>query len=134
MMDIQAPLRYTKSHEWARREGGEIVVGITTHAQQELRDIVFIELPKAGRAVKQGEAVAVIESVKAAFDIYAPISGEITAVNADAVKDPATVNADAFGKGWLFQLKASAPDEASKLMDHAGYEQFLKAEAAHGSH
>ena len=75
-----------------------------------------------------------VESVKAAFDIYAPVSGEIVATNADAVKDPALVNSEAFGKGWLFKLKASAPAEAAKLMDHAAYEEFLKAEAAHGSH
>lgn len=127
-------LKYLKSHEWLELKGSDATVGISDHAQKEITDVVFIEPPKVGRTVKQGEACCVVESVKAAFDIYAPVSGTITATNADAVKDPALVNAEAFGKGWLFKLKASAPAEASKLMDHAAYEEFLKAEAAHGSH
>jgi glycine cleavage system H protein len=127
-------LKYLKSHEWLSLEGDAGTVGISDHAQKEITDVVFIEPPKVGRTVKQGEACCVVESVKAAFDIYAPVSGTITAVNADAVKDPALVNSEAFGKGWLFKLKASAPAEASKLMDEAAYEAFLKAEAAHGSH
>ena len=127
-------LKYLKSHEWLELNGDAGTVGISDHAQKEITDVVFIEPPKVGRKVKQGEACCVVESVKAAFDIYAPVSGEITAVNADAVKNPALVNAEAFGKGWLFKLKASAPAEASKLMDCAAYEEHLKAEAAHGSH
>ena len=127
-------LKYMKSHEWLDLQGDAGTVGISDHAQKEITDVVFIEPPKVGRKVKQGEPCCVVESVKAAFDIYAPVSGEITAVNADAVKDPSFVNAEAFGKGWLFKLKASAPAEAGKLMDCAAYEEFLKAEAAHGSH
>ncbi|MBI4061022.1 MAG: glycine cleavage system protein GcvH [Elusimicrobia bacterium] len=127
-------LKYLKSHEWLDLQGDAGTVGISDHAQKEITDVVFIEPPKLGRKVKQGEACCVVESVKAAFDIYAPVSGEIVAVNADAVKNPALVNAEALGKGWLFKLKASAPGEAAKLMDYPAYEEFLKAEAAHGSH
>lgn len=127
-------LMYMKSHEWLDLQGDAGTVGISDHAQKEITDVVFVEPPKVGRKVKQGEACCVVESVKAAFDIYAPVSGEVTAVNADVVKDPALVNAEAFGKGWLFKLKASDPSEASKLMTEAAYEEFLKAEAAHGSH
>jgi glycine cleavage system H protein len=127
-------LKFMKSHEWLELNGDAATVGISDHAQKEITDVVFIEPPKVGKKVKQGEACCVVESVKAAFDIYAPISGEITAVNADAVKDPALVNAEAFGKGWLFKLKAATPDEATKLMSYSEYEEFLKAEAAHGSH
>ncbi|MEK7232499.1 MAG: glycine cleavage system protein GcvH [Elusimicrobiota bacterium] len=127
-------LRYMKSHEWLDLNDGAGTVGISDHAQKEITDVVFIEPPKVGRKVKQGEACCVVESVKAAFDIYAPISGEIVAVNTDAVKDPALVNTEAFGKGWLFKLKASAPAEALKLMDHAAYDEFLKVEAEHGGH
>ncbi|MDD5305558.1 MAG: glycine cleavage system protein GcvH [Elusimicrobia bacterium] len=133
MLDAKK-LKYLKSHEWLDLQGDAGTVGISDHAQKEITDVVFIEPPKVGRTVKQGEACCVVESVKAAFDIYAPVSGVITEVNADAVKNPALVNAEAFGKGWLFKLKASAPAEAAKLMDYAGYEEFLKAEAAHGSH
>ncbi len=127
-------LKFLKSHEWLNLEGDAATVGISDHAQKEITDVVFIEPPKVGRTIKQGEPCCVVESVKAAFDIYAPVSGVITAVNGDAVKDPALVNAEAFGKGWLFKLKASAPAEAGKLMDYAAYEAFLKDEAAHGSH
>jgi glycine cleavage system H protein len=126
-------LKYLKSHEWLNLDGDAGTVGISDHAQKEITDVVFIEPPKVGRKVKQGEACCVVESVKAAFDIYAPVSGEVVAINADAVKDPALVNTEAFGKGWLFKLKAAAPAEAEKLMDHAAYEAFLKDEAAHGS-
>ena len=127
-------LKYMKSHEWLDLHGDAGTVGISDHAQKEITDVVFIEPPKVGRTVKQGEACCVVESVKAAFDIYAPVSGTITAVKADGVTDPALVNAEAFGKGWLFKLKASAPAEAGKLMDHAAYDAFLKSEAGHGNH
>ncbi len=127
-------LKYMKSHEWLDLQGDAGTVGISDHAQKEITDVVFVEPPKVGRKVKQGEACCVVESVKAAFDIYAPVTGEVTAVNADVVKDPSLVNAEAFGKGWLFKLKASAPDEAAKLLDAESYEAFLKSEAAHGSH
>ncbi|MBI3565112.1 MAG: glycine cleavage system protein GcvH [Elusimicrobia bacterium] len=124
-------LKFMKSHEWFAADG---TVGISDHAQKEITDVVFVEPPKVGRKVKQGEACAVVESVKAAFDIYAPMSGEIVAANADAAKDPAIVNREPYGKGWLFKIKPSAPAESSALMDQAAYEQFLATEAAHGSH
>ncbi|MEK7381898.1 MAG: glycine cleavage system protein GcvH [Elusimicrobiota bacterium] len=123
-------LKFLKSHEWLSLDG---TVGISDHAQKEITDVVFVEPPKVGRKVKQGEACCVVESVKAAFDIYAPVSGEIVAANADVVRDPALVNSGSYDKGWLFKIKASSPAEASQLMDNAAYEQFLLAEAAHGS-
>jgi glycine cleavage system H protein len=124
-------LKYQKSHEWLSADG---VVGISDHAQKEITDVVFVETPKVGRSVKKGEACCVVESVKAAFDIYAPVSGEIVAVNADAAKNPALVNSEPYGKGWLFKIKASSPSEADSLMAPADYEKFLASEAAHGSH
>ena len=123
-------LRYQKSHEWLSPDGA---VGISDHAQKEITDVVFVEPPKVGRRVKQGEACCVVESVKAAFDIYAPVSGEISAVNAEAAKDPALLNREPYGKGWLFKIKASAAGEAGALMSAADYEKFLAAESAHGS-
>ncbi len=124
-------LKYQQSHEWCAADG---TVGISDHAQKEITDVVFVEPPKVGRKVKRGEACAVVESVKAAFDIYAPVSGEIVAANAEAAKAPEIVNREPYGKGWLFKIKASAPDEMSALMDSAAYEKFLASEAAHGSH
>lgn len=122
--------RYMKSHEWAALEGDQATVGISDHAQSEITDVVFVDLPKLGRKVKQGEAVCVVESVKAAFDIYAPLSGEITAVNEAVTKDPAVVNRSAQDEGWLFKLKASDPGEAKTLMDFKQYQEHIKA-AAH---
>jgi len=127
-MQIPPELGYTKSHEWARREASDTVVGITAHAQEELRDIVFVELPKIGRTVRQGEAAAVIESVKAAFDIYAPVSGTIARVNEAVVKSPQLVNQDCYGAGWLFAITPSNPKEFSGLMTADAYANQLKAE------
>jgi len=124
-------LRYQKSHEWLSPDG---TVGISDHAQKEITDVVFVEPPKVGRHVKQGEPCCVVESVKAAFDIYAPVSGEIVAVNAEAAKNPAVLNSEPYGKGWLFKIKAASPSEASALMSAGDYEKFLASEAAHGSH
>jgi glycine cleavage system H protein len=123
-------LRYQKSHEWLSPDG---TVGISDHAQKEITDVVFVEPPKVGRKVKQGEPCCVVESVKAAFDIYAPVSGEIVASNADASKDPALINREPYGKGWLFKIKASAPRESDLLMNAGDYDKFL-SEAANGSH
>ncbi|MBI4003825.1 MAG: glycine cleavage system protein GcvH [Candidatus Omnitrophica bacterium] len=136
-MQIPPELVYTKSHEWARRLPGaaqagdaiEIMVGITAHAQEELRDIVFVELPKIGRTVKQGEAAAVIESVKAAFDIYAPVSGAIARVNEAVVKSPQLVNQDCYGTGWLFAITPSDPKEFSSLLSSGAYSQQVQAQA-----
>ncbi|MBI5244937.1 MAG: glycine cleavage system protein GcvH [Elusimicrobia bacterium] len=122
--------RYAKSHEWVCLEGDGAVVGLSDHAQKEITDVVFVELPKVGRKVGQGEAVAVVESVKAAFDFYAPVSGEVCAVNEELSSNPALVNQSPHDKGWFFKLKPSVPGEARQLMDHAAYQEFLKT-AAH---
>ena len=128
-MQIPPDLLYTKTHEWARREAHDVSVGITAHAQEELRDVVFVELPKIGRVVKQGEPVAVIESVKAAFDIYAPVSGTLSRVNDAVVKLPQLVNQDCYGEGWLFAITLSAPNEWSSLMSAEHYSKQLQIEA-----
>ena len=124
-MTTPTDLRYTTSHEWIRTEAdGTLTIGVTDHAQEALGDIVFLELPEAGRAVTAGEAVAVIESVKAASDIYAPVAGEIIANNPDAVDAPETVNADAYA-AWLFKIKPANPADVSALLDAAGYEASI---------
>jgi glycine cleavage system H protein len=124
-MNIPAHLRYTSSHEWLRRESdGTITVGITDHAQGQLGDLVFIELPAVGRKVGAGEACAVVESVKAASDVYAPIAGEIVAVNDDATKTPEAVNQDAYA-AWLFRVKPSEPGAMDALLDACGYQAVI---------
>lgn len=122
---IPSDLKYAKSHEWVRVSGDTATVGITDHAQQELTDIVFLELPAIGRKVKAGEACAVVESVKTASDIYSPVSGEVTAANKAAADDPATVNSDPYGKGWFFQVKLSQPGEANSLLAPEDYKKQL---------
>jgi len=120
-MSIPSNLKYTQSHEWLRQEAdGTVTVGITDHAQEALGDIVFLELPDAGRTVKAGEECAVVESVKAASDIYAPVSGEVVARNDAAVDAPESINQDAYA-AWLFKLKPSNPGELAALLDAAGY-------------
>jgi len=128
-MNFPQELRYTKTHEWAKRADKDVVVGITAHAQEELRDVVFVELPKAGRTVKQGEAVAVIESVKAAFDIYAPLSGTIARVNDTVVKSPQTVNQDCYGAGWLFAVTPGQAKEFDSLLSADDYTKQIQAGA-----
>jgi len=120
-MNVPANLKYTESHEWIRAEAdGTLTVGITDHAQEALGDLVFIELPPVGRAAKAGEAIAVVESVKAASDIYAPVAGEVVAVNAEVVDAPEKVNADAYSQ-WLYRLKPANPSDLDKLLDAAAY-------------
>ena len=114
-------LKFAESHEWITTGEEIATVGISHHAQEELSDIVFVELPEVGREVEKGEGVAVVESVKAASDIYAPASGEITEVNDALEDDPAKVNADAFGEGWLFKIKLSSTDELDSLLDADAY-------------
>lgn len=121
MSQVLPELKYAKSHEWARISGDTATVGITDHAQHELTDVVFVELPAAGRTVKAGEACAVVESVKTASDIYSPLSGEITEVNATLSSNPAMVNTEPFTGGWFYKIKLSNPAEASALMDAASY-------------
>jgi glycine cleavage system H protein len=118
--------RYTKDHEWIRVENGVGTVGITEHAQQQLGDIVFVEVPETGRQAKQGDAVAVVESVKAASDVFAPVSGEVVEVNAEIATQPALVNADAQGQAWFFKVKISNPAELEGLMDAAAYQEFVE--------
>lgn len=119
---IPAELKYTASHEWIRREAdGSLTVGITDHAQEALGDVVFLELPEAGRSVAAGEECAVVESVKAASDIYAPVAGEIIANNGAAVDAPESVNQDAYAT-WLFKIQPANPADYDGLLDAAGYE------------
>ena len=129
MTAVPAELVYTKTHEWAKRHANEVTVGITAHAQEELRDVVFVELPNVGRVVKQGEPVAVIESVKAAFDIYAPVSGTIARVNEALSKSPQLVNQDCYGNGWLFVITRSTPADVTQLLSAEEYAKQLQAEA-----
>ena len=122
-MKLPKELRYTASHEWVRRESdGTLAVGITDHAQEQLGDIVFVEAPQAGRKVAAGEAVGVVESVKAASDIYAPVAGEIVAANAELGGAPEKVNADAFG-AWMYRMKPDNAADVDKLLDAAAYEK-----------
>ena len=124
-MTTPTDLRYTASHEWVRTESdGSLTVGVTDHAQEALGDVVFLELPEAGRVVAAGEAIAVIESVKAASDIYAPVAGEIIANNQDAVDAPESVNADAYA-AWLFKIKPANAADVDALLDAAGYEAAI---------
>ena len=121
MSNIPNELKYTKSHEWIRVEDdGSLTIGVTDHAQEALGDVVFLELPEAGRSVNAGEACAVIESVKAASDIYAPVAGDIIAANQDVADAPESVNADAYAN-WLFKLQPANAADIDALMDAAGY-------------
>ena len=119
--NVPANLNYAKSHEWVRAEGEIATVGITDHAQHELTDVVFVELPGVGRKVKAGEACAVVESVKTASDIYSPVSGEIVKANQTVVDQPASVNSDPYGNGWFFQVKLSQPSELNGLLSPSEY-------------
>lgn len=116
---------YTDEHEWLRVEDGVATVGITNHAQEQLGDLVFVELPDVGTSLEQGDDAAVVESVKAASDVYAPASGEVTEVNGALGDDPAKVNSAAEGDGWLYKLKLSEEDELEKLMDEAAYKDMV---------
>jgi len=121
MANVPADLKYAKSHEWVRVAGDTVTIGITDHAQHELTDIVFVELPQVGRKVKAGEACAVVESVKTASEIYAPVSGEIVEANKAAVDDPALVNREPFGAGWFFKVKLANPADLGALLSPAQY-------------
>jgi len=118
-------LKFAESHEWITTGETIATVGISDHAQEELSDIVYVELPEVGRQVEKGESVAVVESVKAASDIYAPASGKITEINPALEDDPAKVNADAFGAGWLFKIKLADPTELDSLLTPAAYQAQL---------
>jgi len=121
MSNIPPDLKYTKSHEWVRTHSDTATVGITDHAQAELTDIVFVELPAVGRKVKAGEACAVVESVKTASDIYSPVSGEIVALNKPVTDNPALVNTEPYAGGWFFKIKLSDPAELNALLSPEDY-------------
>ncbi|MEI6085067.1 MAG: glycine cleavage system protein GcvH [Verrucomicrobiota bacterium] len=126
-MSVPQNLRYAKSHEWVRVEGDTAVIGITDHAQHELTDIVYVELPAVGDSVEAGKECAVVESVKAASDIYAPVTGDIVAINEELTSAPELVNQDAFGKGWMFKIKLSDPAEVNELFSPSDYAHHIGA-------
>jgi glycine cleavage system H protein len=128
MSNIPSDLKYLESHEWARLESdGTVTVGISDHAQEALGDLVFVEVPEVGRALTKGGAAAVVESVKAASDVYAPISGEVTEGNPAIADDPAIINREPEGEGWFFKLRLSDPGELEGLMDEAAYREWVKS-------
>ena len=118
-------MKYTEEHEWLRVEGDVVVVGITAHATEQLGDIVFVELPEVGAEVARNDEIVVIESVKAASDILAPLDGEIVAVNEALAENPALANEDALGEGWFFKIKPSDPSQMDAYMDEAGYKALI---------
>lgn len=133
-MKVEQGLLYMESHEWVRLEGDEAVVGISDFAQEELNDVVYVELPEVGDTFAQGDVFGTVESVKAASDVYLPLSGEIIAVNEELEDAPQLVNEDPYGKGWFVRIKVSDPDEAKSLLDAEAYAQFLAEEAKKGGH
>jgi glycine cleavage system H protein len=120
-----ATLRFTKDHEWIRQDGDTAVIGITDYAQQQLGDIVYVELPAVGTMVEAGKEAAVVESAKAASEVYAPVSGEVVAVNEAISGDPAKVNADPMGEGWFLSVRLADPKALDGLMDEAAYQKFV---------
>jgi glycine cleavage system H protein len=121
---MSAP-RFTKDHEWVRLDGELAIVGISDYAQSQLGDVVYVELPAIGRRLEQGKEAAVVESVKAASDVYAPVSGEVAEVNEALAADPAKINADPMGEGWFLKLRIADPTELEALMDEAAYQRFV---------
>ena len=124
MSNVPANLKYTKDHEWVKSEGDIAIVGITDFAQGSLGDLVYVELPAVGRQVKKGEACVIVESCKAASDVYAPLSGEVVAVNDAAVASPETINQNPYEAGWLIKIKPSNPSEINDLIDPNSYSQI----------
>ena len=122
-----AIVKYTKEHEWIRVEDGVGVVGITEYAQEQLGDIVYVELPEVGAGMTQGAEAAVVESVKAASEGYAPVGGEVTEVNQNLADNPGTANTDAMGEGWFFKMKIADTDEVDRLMDGVAYEEYVES-------
>ena len=120
-------VKYSSEHEWIRVEGDVGTIGISLYAQEQLGDVVFVDLPQAGRTVAKGESVAVVESVKAASDIYSPAAGEVIEANAALAETPGDVNADPMGKGWFFKLRLGNPADLDGLMDQAAYDAFVKS-------
>lgn len=127
MQNVPADLKYAKSHEWVRLEGDTATVGISDHAQHELTDIVFVELPEVGRSVAAGEACAVVESVKTASDIYSPVAGSVTEVNAALANDPGLVNREPYAAGWFFKVRLAPGKPAEGLLDASAYAEQIGA-------
>jgi glycine cleavage system H protein len=127
-MSPMTTLRFTKDHEWVRLDGDVAVVGITDYAQSQLGDVVYVELPEIGRRVDQGKEAAVVESVKAASEVYAPVSGEVAEVNEELAADPAMVNADPMGQGWFLKLRLDDPKQLDGLMDEEAYQRLVEAQ------
>lgn len=123
--------KYAESHEWAKQEGDVVVVGVSDYAQNQLGDVVFVELPAVGKEVEAGKAFGVVESVKAASDLFAPVSGKVVAINDALNSDPAVVNRDAFGAGWMIKIKPSNPGEMNKLLDAGTYQKKIEAGEIH---
>ncbi|MFO1084038.1 MAG: glycine cleavage system protein GcvH [Reyranellaceae bacterium] len=121
-----ASVKYTEEHEWIRLDGDVATIGITNYAQEQLGDVVFVEVPQVGRTVSKGESVAVVESVKAASDIFAPVSGEVVEANAALADSPGDVNAEPMGKGWFFKIRIADKAQLDGLMDEAAYNAFVK--------
>jgi glycine cleavage system H protein len=130
MANVPADLRYTREHEWARQDGGRVRVGITAFAQEQLGDVVFVELPKAGARVRAHQTFGVVESVKAVSDLFAPVSGEVVEANTELTQKPETVNQDPYGKGWMLVVAPSDPKEWDQLLTATQYEEFI----AQGGH
>ena len=124
-------LRYARSHEWVRREGDTIVIGISDYAQSQLGDIVYVELPAIGEEFAAGEAIGVVESVKATSDLYAPMSGQVIEVNEALQDDPAVVNRDPYGQGWMVRLRVAEPSQWDGLLDAAAYAKRIEEEGGH---
>ncbi len=124
-MNVPDDLKFASSHEWARLEGDIVTVGISDHAQSELSDIVYLELPETGRQLEAGEEVAVIESVKSASDIFSPVAGEIVEINEATAEDTGRINSDPYGEGWMFKVKVSGADALAELMDAAAYREHV---------
>ena len=120
-------LKYSKEHEWIRQEGEVATIGISDYAQEQLGDIVYVELPEVGKALEKGGEAAVVESVKAASEVYSPVTGEVVEVNGALDDDPSLVNSDATGEGWFFRVRLSAPGETDGLMDEAAYQDYTDA-------
>jgi glycine cleavage system H protein len=129
MSNVPSDLKYTKDHEWVRNNGdGTVTVGITDHAQEALGDLVFVEVPEVGKAVSSGEACAVVESVKAASDVYSPLDGEVAESNEALGDAPESINEDPYGEGWIFKLALADSDALANLMEASAYEQLLEEE------
>src|SRR5277367_5904020 len=128
MSKIPADLKYARSHEWVRVSGGQATIGITDHAQHELTDVVFVELPAVNRKLKAGDSCAVVESVKTAIDIYSPVSGQVTEVNKAVVDNPALVNSDPYGNGWFFKIELSQSSETDALLSAEQYQSQISGQ------